>query len=357
MSEKVLKILIYTAGALCLYAFVAVRHPALFNAVLLEKIVPEYWENTKYGELYYFNFIRHFREENLPPSTEKYRFTEKHPDLAEADMLLFGDSFFDFTRLKTFPEQLGDTLDQRTFYARIDRPLQFLAEHGYKSDREKTIIFESAERYIPTRFTRSHQVELITDPRSPLRKKMADVRDYIFIGENTEPLYQTLLKRSYLTTGLFSMSATLKFDVFNYISNFTPAYSLEHDVPWLFYYDQMNDEPGSFYYQYSQEEIDLYCDNIAELASNLSEHYNLKMVFMGIPSKYTINHRLLNNDPYNQFLPRIHEGLEQRGIPYIPLYREYNSTDDILYFGTDTHWNEKGQKIALKKTIETLNSF
>jgi hypothetical protein len=271
-------------------------------------------------------------------------------------MLLFGDSFFDFTRLKTFPEELGDTLNQRTFYARMDRPLQYLAEREYASDKEKTIIFESAERYIPTRFTELHQVELKVDPRSPLRKKMADVRDYIFV-ENTESIYQTLLKRSYLTTGLFSMSATLKFDVFNYISDFTPVYSLEQEVPWLFYYDQMNDEPGSFYYDYSQEEIDNYCDNIADLASKLSEHYNLKMVFMGIPSKYTINHRLLNDDLYNQFLPRIHEGLAERGIPYIPLYREYNDSDDILYFGTDTHWNEKGQKIALKKTVETLNSF
>lgn len=356
MSEKLLKILIYTAGGICLYAFIAIRHPVLFNAVLLEKIVPEYWENTRYGELYYFNFIRHFREKNLPPSGEKYRFTEKHPELEEADMLLFGDSFFDFTRLKTFPEVLADTLNQRTFYARMDYPLQYLAEHRYEAGEEKIIIYESAERYIPTRFTRSHQSELDIDPRSPVRKEIAGIRDYIF-QPNTEVLYQTLLKRSYLTTGLFSLSATLKFDLFGYISDFTPVYSLDHQVPWLFYYDQLNEEPGSFYYQYSQEEIDIYCDHIADLAHKLKTNYNLKMVFMGIPSKYTINHELLNNDSYNDFLPRLQEGLSERGVPYIPLYDEYEKAADILYFGTDTHWNEKGQRIAIDKTVHIINSF
>ncbi len=356
MSERLLKILIYASGVVCLYAFFAIRHPVLFNAVLLEKIIPEYWENTRYGELYYFNFVRHFRHEPLPPSSVKYRFTEKHPDLDEADMLLFGDSFFDFARLETFPEALGDSLGEKTFFARMDRPLQYLAEQGYETDEEKVIIFESAERYIPTRFTVPHRADLIIDQRSPVRQEAAEIRDYLF-EPNTALLYHTLLKRSYLTTGLFSLFATLKFDVFGYISEFTPVYTLEEEVPWLFYYDQLNEEPGSFYYQYTQEEIDTYCDNIADLADKLNEHYNLKMVFMGIPSKYTVNHTLINDDPYNNFLPRIQAGLEQRGVPYIPLFEEYIESQEVLYFGTDTHWNERGQQIALEKTLRTLDTL
>ncbi len=135
MNEKLLKTIIYIAGALCLYAFIAVRVPGMFNAVLKEKIIPEYWENTKYGELYYFNFIHQFREDGLPPHSQKYRFSEKHPSVEEADLLLFGDSYFDFTRMKTFPERLGDTLGKRTFYARMDRPIQYLEEHGFENSR------------------------------------------------------------------------------------------------------------------------------------------------------------------------------------------------------------------------------
>ena len=47
MSEKMLKTLIYIAGAVCLYAFIAIRIPGLYNMVLKEKQIPEYWENTK----------------------------------------------------------------------------------------------------------------------------------------------------------------------------------------------------------------------------------------------------------------------------------------------------------------------
>ncbi len=49
-----------------------------------------------------------------------------------------------------------------------------------------------------------------------------------------------------------------------------------------------DDEPGSFYYKYSQDEINTYCDNIADMSKRLYDRYKLKMIFMAIPSKYTI---------------------------------------------------------------------
>jgi len=356
MNEKLLKTLIYIAGVVCLYAFIAIRVPTMFNAVLLEKIIPEYWENTKYGELYYFSFIKHFREEGLPEYEEKYRYTDRHPSLDEADIYLFGDSFLDFTRMTTFPERLGETTSQRTYYARMDRPLLHLAENGYSGTEEKVVIFESAERYIPERFILPHSLEKPADPRSGVRKTVADVRDFIFT-ENTDLLYGTLLSRSYLTTGLYSASTTLKFDVFEYITDQTPVYTLEKETPWLFYHDQLNGEPSSFYYQHSQEEIDTYCDNIADLASKLHSEYNLKMVFMAIPSKYTICHTVVNEDEYNEFLPRLYAGLEERGIPCIPVYEDFVTSSELLYYSTDTHWNQKGLDIALDNTVKVLESL
>lgn len=356
MSEKLLKILIYIAGFVCLYAFIAIRVPPMFNAVLQEKIIPEYWENTKYGELYYFSFVKHFREEGLPEYHEKYRYTEKHPTLDQADILLFGDSFFDFTRMTTFPERLGDTLNKHAFYARMDRPLLYLAEHEYTSSEEKVMIFESAERYIPERFLLPHTMERPPDPRSGIRKQVADVRDFIFT-ENTDLLYGTLLSRSYMTTGLYSASTTLKFDLFKFITDMTPVYTLEEETPWLFYHDQLNGDPSSFYYQHSQEEIDNYCDNIVDLASKLHTEYNMKMVFMAIPSKYTICHSVVNEDEYNQFLPRLYEGLEARGLPCIQVYEDFVESDELLYYSTDTHWNKKGLDIALNNTVKILDTL
>jgi len=356
MSEKALKIIIYISGVVCLYAFLAIRFEPLFNAILKEKVIPEYWENTEYGELYYFNFIKHFREKGLPEHDVKYRFTDKHPSLEEANIYLFGDSFFDFTRMKTFPERLGDTLGMRSYYARFDYPLQYLGEKGFKNDEEKILIYESAERYIPTRFTNPHHLTDPVDSRSGIRQKVADIRDMIFL-ENTEVLYSQLMMRSYFTTGIYSLISTMKFDVFNYITDNTPKYSLEHEIPWLFYFDQLNGEPSSFYYQHSREEINTYCDNIKDLSDKLYENYRMKMVFMAIPSKYTIYHGLINDHKYNEFLPRLYEGLEERGVPVVQVYDDFIQADTIIYYGTDTHWNKTGLEIALDNTLETLDSL
>lgn len=358
MNEKLLKILIYIAGFVCLYAFVAIRVPGMYNFILKEKIIPEYWENTKYGELYYFGLVKHFKEEGMPHYNEKYRYTEKHPDVQDADILMFGDSFFDFTRMTTFPERLGDATDQRAFYARMDRPLRYLVENQYENTEEKLVIFESAERYIPERFVEAHSMKPPPDPRSGIRKKVADLRDLIF-QDNTDVLYSTMIARSYFTTDLYSASTTLKFDLFEYITDQTPVYSLDEEMPWLFYHDQLNGEPSSFYYQHSQGEIDNYCDNIADLSAKLYEHYKLKMVFMAIPSKYTIYHTLVNEDQYNDFLPRLYKGLEERGIPYIPIYDDFleAKAEDWIYYGSDTHWTQKGMDIALNKTLKVLETL
>ena len=83
------------------------------------------------------------------------------------------------------------------------------------------------------------------------------------------------------------------------------------------------------------------------------------MVFMIIPSKYSIYHTLLNKDKYNNFIPRIHEGLKLREIPMIELYDEFITQRDsmLLYYGTDTHWTEEGLNIALCKTMNLLDSL
>lgn len=356
MKPKYLKILIYIAGFFCMYTFIAVRIHPLFNVLLTEKLIPEYWENTKWGELYYFNYIKHFREKNLPPAAIKYRFTKKHPKLNQAEILTFGDSFFDYSRMETFPEQLGDSLHKKVYYARMDRPLSYLQEHKYHTHEPKPLIYETAERYIPTRFTIPHKTTFVKVNRGVFRKALANIRDFIF-PKNQEKLYDVLLNRSFFTNAIYTNIATFKFDTWGYVPRTTPIYSLKYDEPWLFYYEETNDEETSFYYNFSQKEIDTYCDNIADLANKLYNNYNLEMVFLAIPSKYTIYHKLVNNDQYNNFLPRIYEGLAKRNVPYVDVYHDFVASKDILFYGTDTHWNPEGLKIALQNTIHVLDTL
>lgn len=352
-KDKIAKTAVYLAGAFSLVCFLAIRIPALFNALVFEKVIPEYWENTKYGELYNFNRIDHFKED-LPPAGIKYRYTDKHPSVNEADLLTFGDSFFDFARLITVPEKLGDTLGKRVFYARYDQPLNYLAENGYEAGDSKILLYETTERYIPFRFSEPHQLTYIPDTRSAFRLKLAAIRDFIFLKDD-EVRYSLLLSRSYATAGLYAQVATLKFNAFGYIASTTPVYSLKPKTPWLFYFEEVNDENTSFYYNHSNADIENYCNNIADLRVKLKQYYNLDMVFLPAPSKFTIYSTLVDTIPYNNLLPRIYSGLEKRGVPVIDLYDDFIQSADTLYYATDTHWNEKGLQLVVDKTTGFLN--
>ena len=359
MNEKLLKILIYLAGVFCLFAFISVRSLPVMNTVLVEKMIPEHFEFTRYGELYYLNYISQFKEE-LPTPVRKYRFSEKHPEPSEANILIFGDSFLDMSRQVTLPERLSDSLRLNVFFHRFvfpqrANPFCVLYDYGIQPADKKIVIYQTVERNIPMKFEKPYDDSLCTEAGNESRSALENVALKVF-PENTEEMYKQFLKRSIFTTDLYALNSQIKFDLFGYISSQTPVYKVSN-TPWLFFYRQLGDEPGSFYYNYSEEQIERYCDNIAFLANQLKEKMNMQMIFLPVPNKYTIYHSVVNDDPYNEFLPRLYSGLSERNVPYVDLYNEFMSADDTLYYGTDTHWNKKGVDIALKELVEKLNAL
>ncbi len=359
MSERTLKILIYIAGALCLYAFVAIRFEVLFNGILKENVVEGYWDKTQYGELYYFSMIRHFREEGLPPAKEKFEHSEKQASIEEAEILVFGDSFFEFSRHKQFAERLSDDFSRKVHYVNNDFPLEYLATHGYQDTTPKMVLFQRVERYIPVAFEDPHTIPgpaPAGEEPPPLVKSLIYMKDKIFYS-SSEQLYDALLKRSYLTTGIYSHLVTLKFDIYGSISGLTPVYHLDDDQSWLFYHDQVNDAKTSFYYRHTGEEMDSICDHMAGLQKKLKEYYNMELIYLPVPAKFTLYHDLVDPDTeYNQFLPRLYEGLNERRVRYVNIFDDFLESDTLLYYRTDSHWNQKGIDIAYRETLEAIRS-
>jgi len=359
MSGRLLKILIYLAGAFCIFAFIAIRSLPVLNSVLVEKMIPEHWEFTKYGELYYFNYISQFKED-LPSPIRKYRFSEKHPELSEADILMFGDSFLDISRQVTLPERVSDSLRVKVFFHRFSdpqhaNPFCILSDHHIQPGEPKIVVYQTVERNIPTKFEEPYHDALCAEAGNESDESTINkIVSKVFPG-NTEEMYRQFLKRSIFTTALFARNSQIKFDLFGYISSQTPVYKTSNR-PWLFFHRQVGEEPGSFYYKYSEEEIERYCDNIAFMVKEMKEKMNMEMVFLPVPSKYTIYHTVVNNDPYNDFLPKLYSGLRERNVPCVELYDEFMNADDTLYYGTDTHWNKNGVDIALRKLVEELNT-
>ncbi|MEZ5082525.1 MAG: hypothetical protein R2750_03625 [Bacteroidales bacterium] len=354
MNSTLLKYLIYISGIICLYAFIAVRVLPIFNLVLIEDRDPEYFEFTKYGELYYFSQINHFKED-LPWPDYKFRLSDKNATLEEADIIAFGDSFFDFNRQKTVADRLQDSLNQRVHAANAWFPLEYLAENSYAKGKEKTIIFEIVERNIPFRFYNSHEIPFVPEQQSKIgiRKNIARAKDKIFL-KNSEELYNKLLKESYLTNFSYSAIATAKFDLFGYISSQTPVYNLDKfDYPLLFYYLTVNDNHTSFYFSHTDDLISRYCDNLVDLAGKLKSEYNLNMVFLPIPNKYTMLYKDINpDDVYDEFLPRLYLEMSKRNLRYVNIYDDFKISEKQLYYGTDTHWTKHGVDIAVERLLE-----
>lgn len=348
-----LKIAIYTSGVICLYAFIAVRSVTIFNLGSREKLITGYWDNTKYGELYYFNYVKHFKEKGLPQVGQKFQFSAKQAPLSDADMLIFGDSFFDMCRPTQFPIEVQQRLKKNIHFEYFSFPLSFLNQNNYQNNKPKLLILESVERYIATRFMQPQTPDFTVNTRSPFRNHLSLIKDKIF-DSRSEELYDALLKRSYLTTDAYSEIATLKFDLFGYISKLTPKYSFKDTVPWIYYHEEVNSNITSFYYQYSDEQIEQISENILLLSTQLKEKYNLQMVFIPVPSKYTICHNRINDDKYNEFLPRLQKKLDEKGVKYIDFYHPFKASKELLYIPTDTHWSEKGLGLAVQLTMEYL---
>lgn len=357
MSDNLLKILIYALGTICLVLFVAVRYLPLFNLFMADKFIEGYWENKPYGELYYFNMIDNFKEKGLPPYRTKYRFSKKMPSIHESDILIYGDSFFDFSRMTTFPERLARELKNKVYFEKYDIPLKSLARKKYNNLDPKILIFETSERYVSVRFTKTHKYYGNWKGESRLSRLYSAILNIILFPKS-EQMYNYMLYQSYITKPVYSAIATFKFKSFGYIPRSTPLYTFHNNQPWLFLGESVEHEKKetSFYHHFQPEEIDLFCNNIADLSEKLKKYYNLHLIFIVLPSKYTIYHKLLNNHKYNNLIPALYKELEERNIPVVKVFDEYMKSDQLLFYPTDTHWTPAGLEIALKKTIEVIDS-
>lgn len=365
MNTRLLKTAIYVSGLLCFYGFLAIRIEPLYNLVLSENKQTTYWDDNKHGELYYFNNIWDFREE-IPPVEPKYQYSEEHPELEEADILTYGDSFLDFSRHTQLSKRLNDSLEADVFYEYSVYPQKHLANEKYENQDQKLLIYTRTERWIPITFGEDAFGDVLDNTPSRkkdntkssfLVRKSKKLLDMLFY-DRSEELYSALLQRSYVFGFINSAISTLKFRWFGYVSTFTPKYTFTEDRPWLFFHDQLGDTKSSYYYQFTDDEIKQIASKIHEFSEDLNDHYNLKLVFMPVPSKFTIYHDLIDPEtPYNGFLPRLFEQLDKKGVHYVNLYHPYLNADEYVFYGTDEHWTEEGVSIATHELTKELKQL
>jgi len=347
------------AFVICTYVFISIRltSPAMFNLLLADPAIPEYEDFTTYGENYYNSgLIRHFRED-LPQAEYKFRFSTKNKSPQQADILLFGDSHFDYSRQTTFAERIADSLKVDVFLHRLEKPhkgnaLAFLNDANYKSDKRKLVFYESSERYVISRSIIEYQDVGIISKYNPLYQKLKTLRFKIF-NPSSDNLYNTFLKKSYLTNYLYSEITTIKFDLFKYMNGQIKDYVIDQqNGSWIFHR-----EPVEFFNRtdISDSLISHCAMNIQKMQEKFRENYNLELIYIILPEKYVMYNIKNTNKKYHQFVPRMQKEFDKLGIPYIDLYSDFADNEQVLYYKTDTHWNKMGVDIAVENTLEHLN--
>ncbi len=344
MKDRILLILINIIAVFCSTIFILARLESL-PAILSDQELIKSEKRGEFGDLYFMNRLDYFKTK-LPDFEVSFNQSENNSPINEADILIFGDSYFASSRvLNNFPKMISDTFNVKVHSESETYPLTSISKNKYLGGKKKYLIYEATERRILEDFKNIHQSS--SDERIIVRNLMSSIFPY-----NIESNYLYILQRSIISSKLYSFVMNFKFNTLGLISDITPIYSL--DPPFLFYYQNVNSKNTSFYYRFTEEEMRRTADNIEELKKKLIEEYNLEMIFMPLPSSYTINHKIINNDSYNNLLPKLYQELNKRNVQYVNLYNKYIQSDKLLYYSTDTHWNEEGMRIAFNELKNIL---
>lgn len=336
MNSKLFKGILYFLGIVSIALFLITT----FDIQPIKKlIISDQYE--KYGELTDINRIADFKIE-LPPKRPEYF----GAPIKQAEIVCFGDSYFNHVRFVNVPESLSNIFDVPVSFVKEENPVAYLAANQYKSEVGKVLIYETTERLI------AHRFSMPFTPRSKKGGIKGKIKKWNTAIFDKELEFKYLLKSSIFTEWIYAKIATFKFRKLGYITSQTPKYDLASKM--LFFGPTTEDTNKGFYYQHSEEEINLYADNIEKLANKMKDDYGLDFLFLPIPNKYTIYHSILNDDTYNNLLPKLYKALDDRGIKYINLYEPYLKSEELLYHQTDSHWNEKGKDVCVKLVVEQL---
>ncbi len=339
---------LYGLGLVALLAFLLIRIRGGAEWIIYK---PDYYNGR---DLYKNHYIAHFRESH-PAFDQKrqtkplaYCETPEHPDLDEADILVFGDSFANFRWMKSYPEILRDRSGQKVYFAKDHYPLRVLRDAGYTGNAS-VVLFEIGERGIYEGFCRD---SMNYYRRSRQTRERPGWFRVLAPGE-AEQQYRALLQLNRFTHRIYKWIATKRFDWFGYISPITPVYAL--DPPVLYLGKTVDGSVQSFQYQHTQAEIDQICDAMAAFRQQMLAQHGLELVFVLIPNKISIHYEYVwPTARYNAFLPRLYKGLAQRRVPYVDLYTPFRAAAKRLYFLSDTHWNAQGVALAAQETLRTL---
>jgi hypothetical protein len=354
-KNKRLLIVFYLVGAMSLVLFTITK-----SAYLMDKLTIS---GTPYGNLYKNCRVDVFKipKEPTKPPPDTYNRTP----IDDCDIIVIGDSFVSSCPGHYYyGVELSQRMNVPVFQLEIKPDLFYELNRSGISyvEKERLFLFESGESGIIKNFSalpdlRPVRIEPADDETLPFKEDsfFLKIRKRWFVG--TEKNYSYFIKNNIIIESLVDRYYSFLFHRFGIISDLTPVYSL--DPPMLFESRVLGRQITSYYYPHTDRLIRRLADNIKTVSDSLKVLYNVRFIFMGIPDKYTLYHTFVNDDPYDNYLPRLNRALKDRGIPVVDLYEPFKTqhSTKILYHPSDNHWVSEGVEIALQETVPVLNEL
>jgi len=336
-----------TAALLCVVCVVIAHMPSLATRLTNQELF--------YGDLFTLSQVDAFKT-SLPLVA-----SQNATSIAEAQVITIGDSFF---ATDIGAPLFADMFEQRTgmptahivqqqgYYT---KPSQFFASHTTPA---KILVWEQVERnivfqYMASQPSAAKDIESLIPSRirnSAVYQEYETLRDALF---TVDPVL-FFVTHSHFTQPVFEALATARFFLTGDISPRTPEYSKD---PLLGFYD------GELTYArmpLSDADVQKIADKITTEIRAVEQEYGVKVIYLPLPSKYTVYRHLLKNQEYNQLLPPLVEQLRQRGVTVVdmlPLYQQHvQNGGGWLYYPNDTHWTKKGKRMTVEEVKEVLEN-
>ena len=239
-------------------------------------------------------------------------------------------------------------------------PRTFLQSVNFKKGERKVLILETVERHSPINLLRlaaAHQYDDKDDMANMVTNINEWIHKHIIVLNNDNKDYDYFFRRNVVTYPITKWIANLRFKLLGEIDHQIGAYSLPSKM--LFYTADL-----SFSFAEKPEGIlRSMAHALTEFSHKLKQEYNIDLVYVIIPNKYSIYNDLANKSYfYDNYIPRITEKLRTKGMHVIDLYSiymNYRKTDDskLLYFRSDTHFTPLGKELLRDAVLKELKNL
>ncbi|MBU3205238.1 alginate O-acetyltransferase AlgX-related protein [Clostridium algidicarnis] len=329
-----------------------------------------------YGDLYELSKLNDFKDK-IPVDKKKL----DDISIYDSDIITMGDSFLEANLgSATLPYLLNEAISKKVYHLSRndflkynDNPITFLKSIDYKKGDKKYLVLETVERYALERSV--SYVEAINTPSTVYETGGTKSLDTALNVSNSSsagisPIknhsYKNIIAKIkgafdsnkfdyfFYNNKLFSpidkLNKNFRFKLLDEVEKTTPKYSTDPGM--LFYVEDVNFNNLDI----QSEPINMFANNIARLQDTLLEDYNIELIFVLIPTKYSIYGKYTKDYKlYNDFIPRSYKELNKHNINTFDTYNlfinEDSIEDDLLYYKGDSHFTPRGKNLVLKHIL------